>query len=110
MAMMLLKDRCTIRRTEKGDKSPTGAVKMVPKIVVEHWPCYIEDDDGVVVVPQEGQTAISYHTMFVELGTDIQTNDVVIDEATGHKYKVLDCNHYRILPHLEVKMQYGTVK
>ncbi len=106
---MLLKDRCTIQRKEKGEKSPTGAVKMVPKTIAEHLPCYIEDDDGVVVVPQEGQTAISYHTMFVELGTDIQVNDIVTDEATGVKFKVLDCSWYRILPHIEVKMQSGTV-
>ena len=109
MAMMLLKDRCTIQRTEKGDKSPTGATKMVRKTIAEHLPCYIEDDDGIVVVPQEGQTAISYHTMFVELSTDIKANDIVIDEATGIKHKVLDCNYYRILPHIEVKMQSGTV-
>ena len=37
-------------------------------------------------------------------------NDIVTDEATGIKYKVLDCNYYRILPHIEVKMQSGTVK
>jgi hypothetical protein len=108
--MMLLKDRCTIERTEKGDKTPTGAVKMVQKTLYEHRPCYIEDDDGVVVVPQEGQTAISYHVMFVELDTDIKANDIVTDEATGIKYKVLDCNYYRILPHIEVRMQSGTVK
>lgn len=106
---MLLKDRCVIQRKERGEKSPTGAVKMVPKTIAEHLPCYIEDDDGVVVVPQEGQTAISYHTMFVELGTDIQANDIVTDEATGVKFKVLDCSWYRILPHIEVKMQSGTV-
>jgi hypothetical protein len=47
--------------------------------------------------------------MFVELSTDIKANDIVIDEATGIKHKVLDCNYYRILPHIEVKMQSGTV-
>ena len=108
--MMLLKDICTIQRTVKGEKTPTGAVKMTPETIAEHVPCYIEDEDGVVVVPQEGQTAISYHVMFVDLGTDIKSNDIVTDEITGHKYKVLDCNYYRILPHIEVKMQSGTVK
>lgn len=106
---MILKDKCMIQRYVKGEKSPTGAVKTSLTTIAEHWPCYIEDDDGVIVVPQEGQTAISYHTMFVGLDTDITTNDVVIDEATGQKFKVLDCNYYRILPHIEVKMQYGTV-
>ena len=108
--MMLLKDMCTIQRIVKGEKTPTGAVKMTPETIAEHVPCYIEDEDGVVVVPQEGQTAISYHVMFVDLGTDIKSNDVVTDEITGQKYKVLDCNYYRILPHIEVKMQSGTVK
>lgn len=108
--MMLLRDRCTIERTEKGDKTPTGAVKMVTNTLYKNHPCYIEDDDGVVVVPQEGQTAISYHVMFVSIGTDIKANDIVTDEATGIKYKVLDCNYYRILPHIEVRMQSGTVK
>jgi hypothetical protein len=107
--MMLLKDRCSITRKEKGGKSPTGAVSMVTKTVAENVPCYIEDDDGVVVVPQEGQTAISYHTMFLNIGVDIKSNDVVTDIATGQKYKVIDVNHYRILPHLEVKLQGGTV-
>ena len=107
---MLLNDRCTIQRTVKGEKTPTGAVNMTQKVIVNNLPCYIEDDDGVVVVPQEGQTAISYHVMFVDLSTDIKANDIVTDEATGQKYKVLDCNYYRILPHIEVKMQSGTVK
>jgi hypothetical protein len=48
--------------------------------------------------------------MFVELDTDIRANDIVTDEATDIKYKVLDCNYYRILPHIEVRMQSGTVK
>lgn len=108
--MMLLKDLCTIERAIKGDKTPTGAVRMTQEIIAEHLPCYIEDNDGVVVVPQEGQTAISYHTMFVTLETDVKANDIVTDEITGQKYKVIDCNYYRILPHIEVKMQSGTVK
>lgn len=108
--MMLLKDLCMIERTVKGEKSPTGAIKMTQETIAEHLPCYIEDDDGIVVVPQEGQTAISYHVMFVESGTDIKANDIVTDEITGLKYKVLDCNYYRILPHIEVKMQSGVVK
>lgn len=107
---MILNDRCTITRMEKGEKSPTGAVPMTPKVIAENLPCYIEDDDGVVVVPQEGQTVVSYHVMFVEIGTDIKENDKVTDIATGQKFKVISCNNYRILPHIEVKMQGGTIK
>ena len=107
---MILNDRCTITRMEKGEKSPTGAVSMTPKVIAENLPCYIEDDDGVVVVPQEGQTVVSYHVMFVEIGTDIKENDKVTDIATGQKFKVISCNNYRILPHIEVKMQGGTIK
>ena len=107
--MMILKDRCSITRTEKGGKSPTGAITMTTKVVAENLPCYIEDDDGVVIVPQEGQTIVSYHTMFVEEGTDIKENDKITDLATGQKFKVISCNNYRILPHIEVKLQGGTV-
>ena len=107
--MMILKDRCSITRMVKGAKSPTGAVKMEEKTIVESLPCYIEDDDGVVIVPQEGQTIVSYHVMFVEDGTDIKENDKITDLATGQKFKVISCNNYRILPHIEVKLQGGTV-
>ena len=107
---MILNDRCTITRMEKGEKSPTGAVSMTSKVIAENLPCYIEDDDGVVIVPQEGQTVVSYHVMFVEIGTDIKENDKVTDIATGQKFKVISCNNYRILPHIEVKMQGGTIK
>ena len=106
---MILKDRCSIIRKEKGEKSPTGAVSMTEKVIADNVPCYIEDDSGIVIVPQEGQTVVSYHVMFVEIGTDIKENDKVIDIATGQKFKVISCNNYRILPHIEVKMQGGTV-
>lgn len=106
---MILKDRCTIIRKEKGEKSPTGAVTMNEKVVAENLPCYIEDDSGVVIVPQEGQTVVSYHVMFVEIGIDIRENDKVIDMVSGQKFKVISCNNYRILPHIEVKMQGGTI-
>ena len=72
--MMILKDRCSITRMVKGAKSPTGAVKMEEKTIVESLPCYIEDDDGVVIVPQEGQTIVSYHVSLPSLGAWIEVN------------------------------------
>ena len=108
--MMLLRDSCKIERYSKGEKSPTGAVKTVLKTIADNVPCYFEPDDGVVVVPQEGQTAIYYYNMFCENDTDIKSNDIITNLATGEKFKVINYNDYRILPHLEVRLQGGTVK
>lgn len=108
--MMLFPNRCMIKRYEKGDKSPTGAIKMVLKTIYETLPCYFEPTDGVVIVPQEGQTNISYLDMFCDLNADIKPNDVVIDLDTNESMKVLDVNNYLILKHKEVRLQGGTIK
>jgi hypothetical protein len=110
MVMMILKDKCKIERYVKGEKSPTGAVKTSLTTVAEEVPVYFEPDDGVIVVPQEGQTAIYYYNMFCDIGVDIQANDIVTNLVTGEKFKVINYNDYRILPHLEVRLQGGTIK
>jgi hypothetical protein len=110
MVMMILKDKCKIERYVKGEKSPTGAVKTTLKTIVEFMPCYFEPDDGIIIVPQEGQTAVYYYNMFCDIGTDLQANDIVTNLVTGEKFKVINYNDYRILPHLEVRLQGGTVK
>ena len=108
--MMILKDSCMIQRYKKDTSSPTGAKKTVLETVVESLPCYFEPDDGIVIVPQEGQTTVYYYNMFCEIGANIQANDIITNLVTGEKFKVINTNDYRILPHLEVRLQGGTVK
>lgn len=108
--MMILHDSCMVQRYKKGVTSPTGAQRTVLETIIESMPCYFEPDDGVIVVPQEGQTSIYYYNMFCNLEADIQPNDIVINLVTGEKFKVINTNDYRILPHQEVRLQGGTTK
>ena len=107
---MILQDQGKVQRYVKGDPTPTGTRPTVLTTIHESLPCYFEPDDGVVVVPQEGQTNIYYYVMFCELEMDIQPNDIVTNLVTGERFKVINTNDYRILPHMEVRLQGGTVK
>lgn len=108
--MMILKDSSKVERYVKGATTPTGTQKTILTTIHDSLPCYFEPDDGVVVVPQEGQTNVYYYNMFCELEMDIKPNDIVTNLVTGEKFKVINTNDYRILPHMEVRLQGGTVK
>lgn len=108
--MMMLQDQGKVERYVKGEKSPSGATKTTLKPIHERIDCYFEPDDGIVVVPQEGQTSVYYYNMFCDISMDIRPNDIVTNLVTGEKFKVINTNDYRILPHMEVKLQGGTVK
>lgn len=107
---MILHDSGKVQRYVKGSPTPTGTMPTSLTTIHESLNCYFEPDDGVVVVPQEGQTSVYYYVMFCELETDIKPNDIVTNLATGEKFKVINTNDYRILPHMEVRLQGGTVK
>lgn len=107
--MMILQDRASVERRSNNTSSATGAKSSALEVVIESLPCYIEPDDGVVIVPQSGQTSVYYMNMFCDIA-DIRPNDIVTDLSTGEKFKVINTNEYRILKHMEVRMQGGTVK
>ena len=107
---MILPDVCTVKRYEKGELTPTGAKKTAVKTIHEVLRCYFEPADGVVIVPQEGQTNISYMDMFCDVKADIRPNDIVVNLKTNEAMKVLDINDYSIWHHKEVRLQGGTVK
>ena len=56
--MMILQDRASVERRSNNTSSATGAKSSALEVVIESLPCYIEPDDGVVIVPQSGQTSV----------------------------------------------------
>lgn len=107
---MILQDRAKVSRYGKHVDRTTGSYKTILQAVIPSLDCYIEPDEGVIIMAQQEQAPIYTVHMFCEIGTDIRESDIVENLSTGVKYKVIDVDEYRLLPHLEVKMQGGVVK
>jgi hypothetical protein len=108
--MMIFPDKAKVMRYMKGTKSPTGASSHELKTLFESLPCYLESEEGIVIVPQEGQVAVYYVNMYCNLGYGIKANDIIINIATGEKFKVVNASDYSVLPHSEIRLQGGTIQ
>lgn len=105
---MILRHKVKVERYVNGDPLPDGSPQQTLSAVIDSLKCDLQSHQGVVVVPQQGQTTIYYKDMFCNI-VDIQPNDIITDLATNEKYKVINTNSWNILRHMEVFLQGGTV-
>ena len=105
---MIYRYAVSVKRYVTNGQDPSGATKPKLTTIIANLKCDLQPDKGVIVVPQQGQTAIYYKNMFCDL-VDIKANDIITDLSNNETFKVINTNPYTILKHLEVRLQGGTL-
>ena len=107
---MILKHTVSVTRIVKGTGTkPDGTpIPSKPTVVIASMKADLQPHEGIVVVPEHGQTAIYYKKMFC-YPCDIQTNDIITDLSTNEKMKVININDYNLLKHMEIELEGGVV-
>ena len=105
---MILRDTVKVTRIVTTGKSPTGTPTTAISTIYASLKCDLQPDQGVVIVPIQGQTTIYYKNMFCNIA-DIKANDIVTNLSTNEAMKVININSYGLLKHMEIRLQGGVL-
>ncbi len=105
---MILRNSVSVSRMIPGVVSQTGVKNDVLTVITSSMNAMIQPAKGDVIQPIQGQTALSYKTMFCYV-TDIKPNDIITDLSTSEKFKVINVNQFNILKHMEITLEGGVV-